>query len=233
MEKKKYCCEWQKNQGTLTVSIDGKCKCGHQYPIRGIPNLNNEEVERKLNKIFDEVLGDTILFELPPTVTKVEGTVRKMGNDIMFFEGKYVPRKHLISQIVNKLYPLYPEQDIATLNNEEVGKDIDTKIREDFSNFVDTKYGEVLIEELVEKYEDIIKTTGLLPSKEFFAQDILNLLKFSQEEYKKRVVGEIEKLKVKKLFIGETQYRFYKGDVSWVFNQALDEIINILNKENE
>lgn len=32
----KYCCDWQKQQPTLTVTIDGKCKCGYQYPIKGI-----------------------------------------------------------------------------------------------------------------------------------------------------------------------------------------------------
>jgi len=36
--KNNFCCEWQEKQGTLTITIEGKCICGYQYPISGVDN---------------------------------------------------------------------------------------------------------------------------------------------------------------------------------------------------
>lgn len=40
-----------------------------------------------------------------------------------------------------------------------------------------------------------------------------------------------KKLKKEELFVGETQYRYDKGNIAWVFNQAIEDIINLINKE--
>lgn len=50
----------------------------------------------------------------------------------------------------------------------------------------------------------------------------------------KEIVEMIEEKKLKEpLYIGETQYRFYKGNVDWVYNSALNDIINTLKGGKE
>ena len=40
------------------------------------------------------------------------------------------------------------------------------------------------------------------------------------------VAEAVQKLRTEEpLYIGKTQYEFYKGDVRWVYNQALDDLI--------
>lgn len=62
---------------------------------------------------------------------------------------------------------------------------------------------------------------------DFWLSKIDELLKSQRES----LVEKIEKLKMEELFIGETQYRHYKGNVAWVRNQGLDEIINLIKED--
>ncbi len=54
-------------------------------------------------------------------------------------------------------------------------------------------------------------------------------LKSRIPELEEMILGEIESNKLKEpLYIGQTQYEFYKGNVDWVYNSALDDIKNTL-----
>lgn len=49
-----------------------------------------------------------------------------------------------------------------------------------------------------------------------------------------RVVGMIKKSRrIEPLYIGETQFRFYEGNVDWVYNGALDDLTNLITNKSE
>lgn len=49
-----------------------------------------------------------------------------------------------------------------------------------------------------------------------------------------RIVGLIEKLRrTEPLYIGEIQYRFYEGNVDWVYNGALDDLLPLITNKSE
>ena len=63
---------------------------------------NLHDIIQKNSEMFDEAFPpEILLFELPSSVTDVRGTVRKMNRDIMFFNGKYVPKEHIKSFILS------------------------------------------------------------------------------------------------------------------------------------
>ncbi len=67
------------------------------------------------------------------------------------------------------------------------------------------------------------------PVKEFdrvLARYVLSLLHSELE----RKASLIEGLKTKELYIGETQYRHYKGNVDWVYNDAIDSALTIIRE---
>ena len=59
-------------------------------------------------------------------------------------------------------------------------------------------------------------------------EDIETFLTSKLKQQQQNMVERLEGLKKEELFIGETQYRFYKGDVSWVHNNALDDAIKLI-----
>ena len=69
-------------------------------------------------------------------------------------------------------------------------------------------------------YKDEIYTTCGEEVKTFLTSKI--------KQQQQDMVERLEGLKKEELFIGETQYRFYKGDVSWVHNNALDDAIKLI-----
>lgn len=56
---------------------------------------------------------------------------------------------------------------------------------------------------------------------------ISNLLLSQKASWIERVKG----MEKDELYVGETQYRFEKGNIAWVYNQAIDDVLSILEKE--
>lgn len=46
-------------------------------------------------KEFDEYFSNYNLFELPIMVNEVRGSVKTMGDKVIFYNGRYLPKEHI------------------------------------------------------------------------------------------------------------------------------------------
>lgn len=97
-----YCCEWQKQQCTLTITAAGKCgQCGYQYSISagvGISKIQSGEVE-KWKKHFVRMADDMALPDYDRDLIKafIRSTLEAQAK--AFVEG--LPRKIIKPKVVN------------------------------------------------------------------------------------------------------------------------------------
>ena len=85
------------------------------------------------------------------------------------------------------------------------------------------------VEEFREKFIQLHpKMDCTKPTPIWNYEALKNFLTSKLKQQQQNMVERLEGLKKEELFIGETQYRFYKGDVSWVHNNALDDAIKLI-----